>query len=1058
MPVKMLLFDDSASEDKMKLAKNLTFGFDIGIASCGWAIVDDVGKITNMGVWLFDAPETDKERTPTNQLRRTARGLRRVLRRRHQRMRDIRVLFEKEKLIDTRMPEAFAAREKEDPWKLRAEGLERVLSPRELAVALAHIAKHRGFKSNSKRDKGANAPKDTKGMLGALEETKGLLAKYKTVGQMMARDEKFANRKRNRDGDYSRSIERDALAHEVALLFDSQRRLKNDAASAEIEKAYTDIAFFQRGLADSEDRVGFCRFFPDEKRAAKRSHSFELFRHMSRLANLRLRTGRTERTLTAEEIRDASADFGVQQGLTFKALRKTLKLADSERFEGVPTDEEGKRQVVSRNGDSASGTYALRKALGAAWATLLAKPETLDRIAFVLSFRESDESIRKGLEELALPPLLLDALVKAQAQGEFTDFTGAADLSARACRTLLPHLAQGLDFTKACTAAGFRDPDGRAGSLADVVAAGEIDQALSEFRKLARTTIDEMGNPIARKALSESAKQFVALAREYGIPGKVHVELARDVGKSKEERDDIKSGIEKRNVEKDKMRERFAELLGRPPRNADDLMRFELWTEQKGFSLYSGDGIDVALLASGSNEVQVDHILPWSRSGDDSFVNKTLCFAKENQDKKGRTPFEWFEAVKSAEQWDAFVKRIETTRPMKGFKKRNYLLKDASLLEGKFRSRNLGDTRYATRVFADLLRALYPKKNAERSVYARPGALTDRLRRGWGVQGLKKDPTTGERIPDDRHHALDALIVAATSESMLQALTKAFKDAETLGSPRDFGRLDPPWPGFLEQAMHAYENVFVARAERRRARGQGHAATIKGVKTTDEGTTVYERKTVEKLTLKDLERIPDLERNVKLVEALRAWIDDGKKKGTKPISPQGHPIGKVRLKTTDKVAVEVRGGTADRGDMVRVDIFTKPNKRGRDDFYAVPIYPHQVMDPADWPEPPNRAVQQGSDEVNWPVMDDKFLFRFSVASLSLLQLVKSNGEVVEGYFRGLDRATGNIAVSKVQSKTLVQKGLGIRTLLAFRKFQVDRLGRRFEIVSEQRTWHGAVCK
>jgi CRISPR-associated endonuclease Csn1 len=1038
----------------MKFAQNLTFGFDIGIASCGWAVVEDGEKVVNMGVWLFDAPETDKERTPTNQLRRTARGLRRVLRRRRQRMRDIRVLFEIHGLIDARKPDAFAAKKREDPWTLRAEGLERLLAPRELAVSLAHIAKHRGFKSNSKRDKGANAPKDTKGMLGALEETKTLLANYRTVGQMMARDSRFATRKRNRDGDYSRLVERDALAREVALLFDSQRRLRNEAATAELEKAYADIAFFQRGLADSEDRVGFCRFFPEERRAAKRSYSFELFRHMSRLANLRLRGGRA---LTADEIRLASADFGAQHGLTFKALRKTIGLGDGERFEGVPLDEEGKRQVVSRNGDSASGTFALRKALGAAWAGLLAKPETLDRIASVLSFRESDVSIAKGLESLALEPTLLNALLEAQKRGDFVEFSGASDLSAKACRTLLPHLAQGLDFTKAREAANLRDPDGRAGSLSGLVAEGNIGEALSEFRKLAREVIDDMGNPIARKALSESAKQFVALAREYGIPGRIHVELARDVGKSKEERDEIKNGIDKRNAEKDKLRTRFEEHLGRPPRNAEDFLRYELWTEQQGFCLYTGEPIPVELLASGANAIQVDHILPWSRSGDDSFVNKTLCFAKANQEKKGRTPFEWFEAAKSPEQWETLTKRVETLRSIKGRKKRNYLLKDASVLETKFRDRNLGDTRYATRVFADLLRALYPKKDAARSVFARPGALTDRLRRGWGVQGLKKN-AEGERIPDDRHHALDALIVAATSEAMLQALTKAFQAAEKLGSPRDFGRLDPPWPGFLEQAMGAYEKVFVARAERRRARGQGHKETIKGVETTPDGQIVYERKPVEKLTLKDLANIPDPERNAALVEALRVWIEAGKAKGTKPTSPQGHPIGKVRLKTNDKVAVEVRGGTADRGEMVRVDIFTKPNKRGKNEFYAVPIYPHQVMDPSDWPEPPNLAIQPAKPEAVWPVMDQTFKFKFSIYALSLVQFVKSSGEVFEGYFRGVNRSTNSFAVSPHTTKVQVIDGIGAKTLFSIRRFQVDRLGRRFEITSEQRTWHGVVCK
>jgi CRISPR-associated endonuclease Csn1 len=144
--------------------------------------------------------------------------------------------------------------------------------------------------------------------------------------------------------------------------------------------------------------------------------------------------------------------------------------------------------------------------------------------------------------------------------------------------------------------------------------------------------------------------------------------------------------------------------------------------------------------------------------------------------------------------------------------------------------------------------------------------------------------------------------------------------------------------------------------------------------------------------------------------------------------------------------------------MVRVDIFTKPNKRGKNEFYAVPIYPHQVMDPSDWPEPPNLAIQPAKPEAVWPVMDQTFKFKFSIYALSLVQFVKSSGEVFEGYFRGVNRSTNSFAVSPHTTKVQVIDGIGAKTLFSIRRFQVDRLGRRFEITSEQRTWHGVVCK
>ena len=133
----------------------LVFGIDQGIASCGWAVLrhptpgDPTGEIVAMGSWMFDVPETDKERTPTNQIRRGNRLLRRVIRRRAQRMAAIRRLFAQHSLLAGQEPDALK-RAGLDPWELRARGLDKVLSPAELAVALGHIAKRRGFRSAKK--------------------------------------------------------------------------------------------------------------------------------------------------------------------------------------------------------------------------------------------------------------------------------------------------------------------------------------------------------------------------------------------------------------------------------------------------------------------------------------------------------------------------------------------------------------------------------------------------------------------------------------------------------------------------------------------------------------------------------------------------------------------------------------------------------------------------------------------------------------------------------------------------------------------------------------------
>jgi CRISPR-associated endonuclease Csn1 len=262
-------------------------------------------------------------------------------------------------------------------------------------------------------------------------------------------------------------------------------------------------------------------------------------------------------------------------------------------------------------------------------------------------------------------------------------------------------------------------------------------------------------------------------------------------------------------------------------------------------------------------------------------------------------------------------------------------------------------------------------------------------------------------------------------------------------------------------------DVFVSRAERRRARGEGHAATIKQIREVDGKDVVFERKAVEKLTLADLDNIPvpapygKVAEPVKLRDAmvaeLRRWIEYQKPKDALPEFPKGHVIRKVRVASKDKVAVSVRGGTADRGDMARVDVFAKANRRGKEEFYLVPVYPHQVADRVEFPKPPSRSVVAYEAEEKWTAIDSSFRFRFSLYANSFVEVAKSDGEIIRGYFKGVHRGTGAITVSPHENPRRLRGGIGAKTLTYFRKFEVDRLGCLNEVLAEVRTWHGEAC-
>ena len=132
-------------EDKMYYR----IGLDIGIASVGWAVLqnnsnDEPVHIVDMGVRIFDKAEQPKTGDSLAAPRRDARSVRRRLRRRRHRLDRIKWLFQESGLIEIdSFMERYHKENLPDVYKLRYEALDRKLSDEELAQILLHIAKQR---------------------------------------------------------------------------------------------------------------------------------------------------------------------------------------------------------------------------------------------------------------------------------------------------------------------------------------------------------------------------------------------------------------------------------------------------------------------------------------------------------------------------------------------------------------------------------------------------------------------------------------------------------------------------------------------------------------------------------------------------------------------------------------------------------------------------------------------------------------------------------------------------------------------------------------------------
>ena len=204
--------------------EDIVFGLDVGIASCGWAVIDTKKEsILAMGSRCFEPPEDPQKKTLYNEQRRTKRGMRRVISRRSGRMNSVRQVIQDAGLVESPTHEYFQSLGKNlpDPWETRAIAIEEVITPEEAAVALIHVAKHRGFKSNSKRD-AADADGGK-----VIESTKewGKLHGERTYAQAVidkTKESDQPNRRRNKAGDYEFTPPRKMLYDEAQTIIATQ--------------------------------------------------------------------------------------------------------------------------------------------------------------------------------------------------------------------------------------------------------------------------------------------------------------------------------------------------------------------------------------------------------------------------------------------------------------------------------------------------------------------------------------------------------------------------------------------------------------------------------------------------------------------------------------------------------------------------------------------------------------------------------------------------------------------------------------------------------------------
>lgn len=1064
-------------------------GLDIGIAPVGWATValdenDRPYGIIGMGSRIFDAAEQPKTGESLAAPRREARSARRRLRRHRHRNERIRALILREKLLSEDQLLHLFEGKLSDVYALRVKALDERVSNEELARILIHISQRRGFKSNRK---GAASKEDGE-LLAAVSANLMRMQQqgYRTAAEMYLKDEIYQEHQRNKGGKYISTVSRAMVEDEVHQIFAAQRACGNPAASEAMEEAYVEILLSQRSFDDGpgegspyagnqiERMIGKCPFEPEEQRAAKASYSFELFSLLEAVNHIRIVQNRESSPLTGEQREKLIALAHRTADLNYAKIRKELVLSDAQRFNMVSY---GKLEIAEAEKKTKfahlKAYHQMRKEFERAAKGHFTELSITQRNAIgeALSRYKTDAKIRPALREAGLSETDIDI-------AESLSFSKFGHISVKACDKIIPFLEQGMKYSDACTAAGysFKGSDNR------------------EKKHLLPPLDDESKNvitsPVALRAISQTIKVVNAIIRERGSsPTFINIELAREMSKDFYERMEIKKGQDENRTQNERILERIRMEYGKASPTGLDLVKLKLYEEQGGVCAYSLKQMSLEHLFD-PDYAEVDHIVPYSISFDDGYKNKVLVLAKENRDKGNRLPLQYLQGKRRED----FIVWVNSS--VRDYKKRQRLLKEAITEEDEsgFKERNLQDTKTASRFLLNYIndRLEFAPFTTERKkhVTAVNGSVTSYLRKRWGITKIREN--------GDLHHAVDALVIACTTDGLIQQVSRFAQFRENRYQQAEDPRfyVDPdtgeivkefpyPWPRFRQELearlssnprhavrdggflLYLTENIpirplFVSRMPRHKVTGAAHKETVKSGKALEDGLLIVKKPLTELKLDKEGEianyynPMSDRLLYEALKERLRAFGGDGKKAFAEPFfkpKSDGTPgplVNKVKVCEPTTLHVPVHGGkgVADNDSMVRIDVFYAEG----DGYYFVPIYVADTLKP----ELPNKACVAYKPHAEWKEMkNEDFIFSLYPNDLvkathkkaikltkaqkesSLPDSQETKSELL--YYISANIATGALSF-RTHDNSYIVSGMGIKTLEALEKYTVDVLG------------------
>ena len=386
--------------------------------------------------------------------------------------------------------------------------------------------------------------------------------------------------------------------------------------------------------------------------------------------------------------------------------------------------------------------------------------------------------------------------------------------------------------------------------------------------------IGDFKNPLLRNTLFQSRKVINELIDKYGAIDELKAELNTNLKTNKFQRYIYR--LDQRRVLKN--RNRYISYIRSISENLTELniLKYELWEECKGICPYTGDDIPEDILFS--DQIKVVHIHPWSKSLNDSTMNKTLCYGYFSSNIEHLSPHAYF--IENTDAWESVVNRAKKIfsntldYPNNQKKYRRFVKK---YYQRDYIKNQLEDPNFVSREVACFLTKVCFK------VTVSADYTSDYLIRLLSLNKFIDSSKEKFKYIDLRNHALKSYVTAIRDMKYLNGLADLTKPSKnTNASP-----IPAPHPTFRDEVKYFINTILVSHRSYNRLfstrttvykngktiisqksfspRGSLHRESVYGKRTPPNLETAYHiRKPLESIrTLGQVEKIVDI--NVKKV-------------------------------------------------------------------------------------------------------------------------------------------------------------------------------------------------